>query len=150
MPEDKREEAISLGKQTLMFDSGAATQERKYTTKIEAPVYEPRHTKPHVLTLCDPSKTRRLIRDIDESNLPEDEKAFLRLAAYRHAVFNYERIADYYAHSGPETQRLMEQSALIIIDFDKAIEQGFVQLCEDIRKQYLEEYGGNSEADKED
>jgi hypothetical protein len=139
-----------MNKQTLLFSECAAVSDQKYSKKIEAPIYEPRHDKPHLMTLCDATKTKRLIREIDASHLLEDEKEFLRAAAWRHAVFHYERIADYYAHSGPETQRLMEQSALIIIDFDKAIEQGFVQLCEDIRKQYLEEYGGNSEADKED
>lgn len=34
----------------------------------------------------------------------------------------------------------MERSALVIIDFDQAIEQGFVKLCDDIREQYMQEY----------
>ena len=38
-------------------------------------------------------------------------------------------------------QNLMERSALVIIDFEKAIEFGYVQLCDEIRNQYLEEYG---------
>ena len=134
---------MSLPKQQLLFDDGRDEAERKYTGKIEAPVYEPRHAKPHLMMLSDDSKTRLLIREIDESGLPEDEKAFLRAAAWRHAVFNYERIADYYAHATPEAQRLMERSALVIIDFDSAIEQGFVKLCDEIRTQYLEEYTGD-------
>jgi hypothetical protein len=36
-------------------------------------------------------------------------------------------------------QELMERSALVIIDFDKAIELGFVKVCEDIKNKYLEE-----------
>lgn len=56
-------------------------------------------------------------------------------------MFNYELIADYYAHSNKEVQALMEALALVIIDFDKAIELGFVQLSDDIRTQYLEFYG---------
>lgn len=114
--------------------------EKKYTAKIEAPIYEPKNKKPHLLTLCDDSKTRALIREIDESELPDSEKDFLRLAAYRHAVFHYERAADYYAHASPEMQRLMEKSALVIIDFDAAIERGFVKLCDEIKTQFLEEY----------
>lgn len=35
----------------------------------------------------------------------------------------------------------MERSALIIIDFEKAIEYGYVKVCDDLRNQYLEEYG---------
>lgn len=125
--------------QFTMFGAEKAA-EQKYSAKIEAPVYEPTHEKPYVITLCDDSKTRALVREIDESNLPEDEKKFLRLAATRHSVFHYERIADYYARATPEMQRLMEKSALVIIDFNAAIEQGFVKLCDDIKTQFLEEY----------
>jgi hypothetical protein len=129
-----------MPKQSLLFDTGLANEPKKYATTIAAPVYEPRNPKPHVFTLCDDSKTLALLREIDASAIPEDDKKFLRAAAWRHAVFHYERIADYYAHSPPEVQRLMERSALVIIDFDAAIEGGFVKLCEDIRAQYLEEY----------
>lgn len=113
----------------------------KYSTKIEAPIYEPKNTKPHLIELCDKSKTHRLIREIEMSNLPIDEKKFLIDASRRHNVFNYEKIADYYAHATPEMQQLMERSGLVIIDFEKAIQYGYVKLCDDIRKQYLEEYG---------
>jgi hypothetical protein len=126
-------------KQSLMFDLSDDGLD-KYTATIKAPIYEPKNQKPHLLTLCDDTKTRGLIREIDDSNLSDDEKAFLRLAATRHSVFHYERIADYYAHSSPEMQRLMERSALVIIDFEKAIEGGFVRLCEEIEKQFMEEY----------
>ena len=134
-----------MNKQTLLFADCVAETDQKYSKTIEAPVYEPRHDKPHIMTLCDTSKVKSLIREIDASGLPEDEKAFLREAAWRHAVFHYERIADYYAHASSEMQRLMERSALVIIDFDDAIERGFVKLCNAIRKQYLEEYNGNSD-----
>ena len=115
--------------------------EKKYSSKIESPIYEPKNKKPHIIELCDKSKTHRLIREIDESNLGYDEKIFLIDAARRHNVFNYEKIADYYAHSSKEMQHLMERSGLVIIDFEKAIQYGFVKLCDEIRTQYLEEYG---------
>lgn len=134
-----------MNKQCLLFKQPNEEQEKKYSSKIEAPIYEPKHAKPHVITLCDSSKTKSLISEIDSSSLPDDEKAFLRCAAWRHAVFHYERIADYYSHASSEFQRLAEKSALVIIDFDSAIELGFVKLCEDIRGQYLEEYKGNGE-----
>lgn len=134
-----------MEKQTLLFENPAGETERKYTPKVEAPIYEPSHEKPYLELLCDTTKTKKLIREIDRSTLPEEEKAFLRAAAWRHAVFHYERIADYYAHATPEIQRLMEQSALVIIDFDSAIERGYVRLCDEIRTQYLEEYNGDAE-----
>ncbi len=131
-------------KQTLLFANSVKDDGQKYSKKIEAPIYEPSHDKPHLMTLCDSTKTKRMIREIDASELPEEEKAFLRSAAWRHAVFHYERIADYYAHATPEMQRMMEESALVIIDFDAAIERGFVKLCDDIREQYLEEYNADA------
>ena len=125
--------------QFTMFESDQS-EAKKYSAKIEAPIYEPKKHAPDVRTLCNAGKTAALIREIDESELPEPEKAFLRSAAHRHSVFNYESVADYYAHATPEMQRLMERSALVIIDFEAAIEQGFVRLCDKIKGQFLEEY----------
>jgi hypothetical protein len=126
-------------KQINLFGYEQEEQEKKYSTKIESPIYEPKNAKPHILELCNKSKTHRLVKEIDESSLPYEEKMFLLDAARRHNVFNYQQIADYYAHSNEEMQRLMERSGLVIIDFNKAIEYGFVKLCDDIKKQYLEE-----------
>ena len=116
-------------------------EDQKYSTKIEQPIYEPKNAKPHIIELCDKSKTHRLMKEIEDSKLSYDEKMFLMDAARRHLVFNYEKIADYYAHSSKEMQHLMERSALVIIDFEKAIEYGYVKMCDEIRKQYLEDYG---------
>jgi hypothetical protein len=115
--------------------------EQKYSSKIEAPIYEPKNQKPNILELFDKTKTHRLMKEIENSSLPYEEKNFLLDAARRHTIFNYEKIADYYAHSSAEMQRLMEKSALVIIDFEKAIEYGYVKLCDEIRTQYLTEYG---------
>jgi hypothetical protein len=130
-------------KQINLFGSLYAPKddEKKYSTKIEIPNYEPKKTKPHILELYDKSKTDRLMREIENSNLSKEEKTFLMNGAQRHVVFNYEKIADYYAQATPEMQHLMERSALVIIDFEKAVQYGYVKLCDEIRTQYLEEYG---------
>jgi hypothetical protein len=73
---------------------------------------------------------------IKESKLPEKEKQFLMAAASRHIVFNYSKIANFYAHSSKECQELMEDSALVIIDFNKAIENGFVKLSEELNEMF--------------
>lgn len=117
------------------------SEDNKYSSKIQAPIYEPKNQKPHIFELVDKSKTQRLIKEIEQSSLSSEEKMFLIDASRRHYVFNYEKIADYYAHSSKEMQHLMEKSALVIIDFEKAIQYGYVRLCEEIKKQYLEEYG---------
>ena len=70
----------------------------------------------------------------------ESEKRFLIEAAKRHTVFNYSKIADYYAHSSKEMQDLIEHSALVIIDFEKAIQYGYIKLNDEITNQFLNEY----------
>jgi hypothetical protein len=73
-------------------------------------------------------------------NIPANVRSFLLCAAERHAVFDYQAIAEYYAHAAPEVQRLMEESALVIIDFDKAVRGGFVELAEEIRQAMADDY----------
>ena len=57
----------------------------------------------------------------------------------RFIQFNYESIADHYAIADDETKALMEKLALVIIDFDKAIDEGFVQLNDKMRIIYEQE-----------
>lgn len=114
-------------------------EDEKYTKKITAPIYEPKNEKPDIKDLFDPNKADALIEEIQAADIPEEERRFLIAAARRHTVFNFERIADYYAHSSPEVQDLMEKSALVIIDFDKAIEYGFVRLSDELAAQFIEE-----------
>jgi hypothetical protein len=116
-----------------------------YTKKIEIPIYEPRGDKPKLSELYDMSKTEKLITDIENSQIPEIEKEFLRIAAYRHTKFDYENIAEFYAHATPATKDLMECSALVIIDFDKAIENGFVQLTKNLAELYQDEVDNDEE-----
>jgi hypothetical protein len=101
-----------------------------YTAKIASPVYEPRNECPPVADLVDRTKTVKLKAEIDAADLPADVAAFLHLAAERHAAFDFHRIADFYAHADAPTQRLMERSALVIIDFQQAIDQGYVRLSQ--------------------
>jgi len=108
----------------------AAETANPYKLHIAAPVYEPTGPQPDVTSLADEQKSQALTAAIEASTCSEAEKQFLRLAAHRHVVFSYEQIAEYYAHATPEVQRLMEESALVIIDFDKAIEHGYVKLSQ--------------------
>jgi len=116
-------------------------QHNNYSRKVETPVYEAKGEKPNIVELFNIEKYRKLINEIENSSVQNDVKDFLKVAASRHIVFNYASIAEYYAQSGKEVQELMEKSALVIIDFDKAIEEGFVQLTEEIAEDYTKEYG---------
>jgi len=114
--------------------------EEIYTSKIKAPTYEPSDIKPSTNELYDVTRANALIDKIEASSIDKEVKRFLIASAQRHVVFDYRKIADFYAHSDKETQELMESSALVIIDFDKALENGFVKLSGDLREQYAEDY----------
>jgi hypothetical protein len=114
--------------------------DEEYTRKIETPVYEPKNEKPEITELVTRTKTDSLIAAINKSDISKDDKDFLINAAQRHLVFDYGKIADYYSHAPKEIQELMEQSALVIIDFDKAIENGYVVLSDEIAEQYKKDY----------
>jgi hypothetical protein len=106
-----------------------------YSRKIEAPIYEITGKCPSVPEMMDRAKTEALQAEIDRAKLPDDVRAFLHFAAERHTVFNFRNIAEFYAHADADTQDLMERSALVIIDFDRAIEEGFVKLAEGMMNQ---------------
>lgn len=126
-------------------DGEGKSEDTTYTSKVESPQYEPRNEKPALSAIFDRTKYDELIARIDAADIPEDEKTFLRLAAARHIVFNYEKIADYYAHSEKEVQVLFEDSALVVIDFENAIEKGYIQLLGDMNDLSREEVGDDEE-----
>lgn len=99
----------------------------KYTFKTMIPQYTPKGTPPRLCDCIDYNKTKSLIDEINNSNVTEEEKKFLKQAATRHVRFNYSKIADYYAHATPEMQKLMEASALVIVDIDNAIANGYAK-----------------------
>lgn len=100
----------------------------KYSHKVGIPQYLPSNKKPNIVELYNSSKYIKLLQHIESSELSDEDKKFLRLAATRHIVFNYDKIADYYAHADNTLQKLMEESALVIIDFNDAIVNGYVEM----------------------
>ena len=125
-----------------VFDEMRIKNDQQYTKKIDTPVYTPKGDKPKLTDLYSTAKTDSLLQEIKNSQIPEDIKKFLRLAAYRHTEFNYDQIAEYYCHADAETQKLMEDSALVIIDFERAIELGYVKLSDEIAEVFLEAGNG--------
>jgi len=109
-----------------------------YTKDIKAPVYETKNEKPETKSLINQDKKLELIKKIKEAKISKEDKDFLIMGAERHNVFDYGSIADFYAHSKPEVQELMEQSALVIIDFKKAVENGYVSLTNNLNEIYDE------------
>ena len=111
-----------------------------YSKKINAPYYEARAIQPDIEDLLDTSKYEKMVDEINNSNFPETIKKFLKLSSTRHIVFNFDKIADYYAHSENELKEFFENNALVIIDFQKAIRNGYVELQESVYNQYAEDY----------
>lgn len=129
-----------------LFDIPKEQKKSVYTAKVQIPQYIPSEQKPPITGLVNTAKYSKLINHINNSGVSEDEKKFLKFAAARHLEFNYALIADYYAHSDAEMQSLMEESALVIIDIDDAIANGYMKLSKNIEN-ILEESGES--ADKE-
>lgn len=106
----------------------------KYVRNVDIPHYEPSGEEVSVCDCYDLGKYEDLLAAIETAGVTPEEREFLRHAASRHIVFNYKRIADYYAQASPEMQRLMEDSALVIIDVNDAIAKGYARL-----QSYLDE-----------
>ena len=111
-----------------------------YTNKIAIPQYEITGDVPFVGELVDTTKADQLIKEIKEAEINEQIKEFLINAAYRHNVFNYSKIAEYYANAPKDIQELMEKSALVIIDFKNAIANGYISLKEEIENMLKEDH----------
>ena len=107
-------------------------EEDHYTSKITTPTYEPTGEEVYLQDLVDTTKRDDLIRKIQTADIPSDIEEFLKNAAQRHLRFNYKNIAEYYASAPKEVQELFEDSALVIIDYNKAIENGYLKLTEAI------------------
>lgn len=109
-----------------------------YTMKVDVPQYQITGAEPPVEALYDDDKYRELKKDIDKAELPDEISEFLAAAATRHIKFNYADIAEYYAHADKKVQKLFENSALIIIDYDNALKNGYVQLSDRLNQMRIE------------
>ena len=109
-------------------EEGQEQEENIYTKEINIPQYEITGECPKLEELVNEEKTKSLIERIEKSDIPNDIKEFLIKASYRHLAFNYQNVAEYYANADKEVQELMEESALVIIDYNDAIRNGYVQI----------------------
>ena len=116
------------------FDLGDVLPgENPYTQKTDIPQYEVTGEDVAIYDMFQDQKAKELIAEIEQSSVSDETKAFLKIAAYRHAIFNYQKIAEFYAKADSETQALMEKSALVIIDINDAIRNGYTLLKDTIQ-----------------
>ena len=124
---------------SLGIDVKEEIEDETYTNKINIPQYEPIGLDVDIEDLFNKNKYNELIEEIDKSNLSDNEKEFLKLAATRHIVFDYRNIAEFYTKATKECQELMEKSALIIIDYENAIKNSYTTLNDSIQEVFNEE-----------
>ena len=108
------------------------TKAEKYSTKTNIPQYEIQGLNIKLSDCIDKQKYLELLKEIENSTVSDAQKKFLKLAATRHIRFIYKNIAEYYASTNSEMQRLMEHSALVIIDIDDAIRNGYARLTKEV------------------
>lgn len=123
-------------------DVPEVAEKDQYSRKIESPIYEPQEEFAPTLEMCvDTNKYNELLEEIEQAEIEDEDKELLRLAAARHIVFDYRNIAERYAHAEKSVKRLMEKSALVIIDFGGGIENGFVRMTKRVQDLIREENG---------
>lgn len=124
----------NIGQPPDIEGDGDEGEQQRYLDKVETPTYEPTGDQPDVDSLYEAGRVRQIFDLIEDADLPEEVERFLRVSAYRHVKLDFERIADYYAHAPPEVQAIMEKSALVILDLDDAIEEGYIELTKEVRE----------------
>ena len=137
------DEIVLSGSPLEMGDQNES-EEEQYTRKVETPIYTPTQDIPPTLDeMIDADRRNELLEEITKAKLAglltNEAELLLREAAQRHVVFDYSQVAEYYAHAPADVQRLMERSALVIIDIESAIENGFVKLTKQLQDLYAEE-----------
>lgn len=110
-------------------------KENPYTVKTDCPQYEITGETPPLSKCLDTSKTDELLVQIEKTEgITEKEKEFLIKAAQRHLAFSYREIAEYYAAASKPMQELMEESALVVIDFEDAVKHGYVEMTKTLQE----------------
>lgn len=112
------------------WDSPEKKLDKDYSQKLGEIIYEPKETNHRVKDLF--KIETKFDEDISKINNEELRELF-KARAYNFALFDFEKIADYYAYQAtPEEQRVFERLALVLLDKDKLIENGFSKLINDI------------------
>lgn len=104
----------------------------KYARTLASPIYKIRGKKPALNKLFDTTRADAAREKIKNSGLSGPVRRFLHEASGRLVEFDYANIAEFYAHADKDTQELMEELALVIVDAERAIELGYLTLTKEI------------------
>ena len=106
--------------------------------------------KINVSSLYNGEKVKQLNVKISSLDISEEERSFLLATATRFYDFNFKNIANYYALASKEIQEVMEELALVIVDYNRAIELGFVKLNKTILDLMKEEKNSDNKNEDEE
>lgn len=112
----------------------------KYTTKVDTPIYTPLGLDIDIPDMINYDKQALLEKKIRDADISEEIKEFLIRCSYRFIEYNYKNIAEFYSQAPKEIQELMEDLALVVIDYDKAIEDWYTSL-----KSFLDDIASQDE-----
>lgn len=126
---DWKEEPLAKWGLTFPVDDAPKTPDH-YSRNPGAVQYEPKNTNHKVEDLfVRDSRFDKAIDGLHNSGLKE----LLKLRAAVFTSFNYSKIADYYAYQATQEEKLLiEQLALVLLDRDNLIKNGFADLLADI------------------
>ena len=113
----------------------ASDTDYKELLDVSIPYYTPAEKAPEATELADLSEVEELNDKITELKPEKGLEAILRARAAFFTEFDFQKIADYYAHSDKKTQELMKRLGLVIVIPKEAYDMG---MC-DFREGFDEE-----------
>jgi len=114
-------------------------EKTKYTRVMYTPIYEPTGERPRIKDLYCTEKRDELLQEIEnEPDLDDEMRLFLQSAAERHTSFDFGKIAEFYSHLPIKFKHFFENSALVIIDYDMAIRNGFIAYDKEVQESRID------------
>lgn len=113
----------------------ASSSDYKELLEVSIPYYTPAENCPESTELADLSEVEELNSIITKLKPEKGLESLLRARAAFFAEFNFQKIADYYAHADKKTQEVMKRLGLVVVIPKEAYELG---MC-DFREGFDEE-----------
>lgn len=108
----------------------AGSSDYKELLDVSIPYYEPNENKPDIADMADFKDFEELNSVIDGLDAEEGLDKLLRARAAFFVDFDFQKIADYYAHSDKKTQEVMKKLGLVIVIPKEAYEMGMCDFRE--------------------
>lgn len=109
-------------------------EKERYVKKIKIPIFQPKGINVSLNECVDIDKFLEYMEKIDtlkqENKIDENQYKFLKLSATRFIVFNFENIAEYFCNANADMQKIMQELALVLIDYDDALKASIIEAGE--------------------